>query len=986
MVEFLIKRPIAVFMTFLAFVLLGITSANLMPVSLMPEIDVPYLKVQIDEPMYSSQELEKRVVQPIRRQLLQVSKLKDIQSSSFHGKAFIDLYFEYGTDIDYAFIDVNEKMDRILSSLPNEVERPKLIRSNPSDIPLCYIHLPYPKNSTAIDFSNYIKNIVRKRLEQFESVAFVDITGTISPEIHIQLDYDKLAQLDLTSTRVENSIRQNNTQVGSFKIKNGHYVYDVLFEPSLQTVEDIEKLYINTESTRIQLRDVAKVSLSTQEKKGVFRSQGQNAISLAVIGKADTKVSKVKRDVLSYLNELQHENPSITYTIQQDQSELLNIAISNLQTSLIVGAILAILIVYLFIRNYKVSLIIALVIPFSVIISFLFLYLLGISFNIVSLSGLIVGIGMMIDNSIIVIDNITQYRIKGYSVIKSCVYGTYEILRPLLSSLLTTCAVFIPLIYLSGISGILFFDQALAIVISLSVSYVVSIILLPTLYVAFKIELKKTYKKLLLFNIYKQSFNRIFQLKTLVQVGALTLVLIGGIVFMKSEKEKLPEIRYNDFNVLLQWNENISIEQSAQRIKKIEVQLQNTNYSTYIGEQDFITSKQQELHTGVQIYVNTTTHKAAETVKKQLRNYIAQQFPKATVEIQKTENVFEQLFTANEPNLYLKIPLERADELSSISEKITSSFPEAYVDVTRQKQVLTLKIDLRKLATYKIDYSDLIRKLQSLFNSKEISILKSTNEYVPIVIEKATADFSTVINKSYIANQENNRIPIANLLSVQKTTDFEILYADADANYIPLNITTDNPTAVIDFVQKNIASESSFGGTFFEEQTFVNELLIIIFIVILLLYFVLAAQFESLIQPLIILCEIPLTIGATLLAMYFFGISLNIMSMIGIIIMLGIVINDSILKIDTINKLKKLNNKSLLEAIHEAGRRRLQAILMTSLTTILAMIPVLFTTGIGADLQKPLSYVVIIAMCIGTFVSIYIVPIMYWLFTKHTAS
>ncbi|WP_298512193.1 efflux RND transporter permease subunit [uncultured Kordia sp.] len=986
MVEFLVKRPIAVFMTFLAFVLLGITSLNLMPVSLMPEIDVPYLKVQLDEPNYTANELEKLVVQPIRRQLVQVGNLEDIQSSTYNGNAFIDLYFAYGTDVDYAFIEVNEKIDRILSALPKEISRPKLIKSNPSDIPLCYVHIPYPKNSSQIAFSNYIKNSVRKRLEQNESVAFVDMTGTVLPEISIQLNPSKLAQLQLSIADIENVIRSNNTQIGNFKIKNGHYVYNVLFEPSLQSIEDIKNLYLIANNTRIQIKDLAEVTLVKKEQKGIFTNQGEKAISLAIVSKADAKVSKVKTEILSYLHQLQSSNADFSFSIQQDQSDLLHIAINNLQNSLIIGALLAILMVYIFIRNYKVSLIIALVIPFSLVISFLFLYLLHISINIVSLSGLIVGIGMMIDNSIIVIDNISQYRIKGHHIITSCAKGTYEILRPLLSSLLTTCAVFIPLIYLSGIAGILFFDQALAIIISLSISYIVSIILLPTLYVAFNIKVKEKSQKNRLSKIYIRSFDLLFKQKILVIICGIALVIVGGFVFTKTNKEKLPEIQYHDFNFVMNWNENIALAESERRTSMLEKQLKNTVFSSFIGEQDFLLSKRKIANTGVQLYVQTTSANEAQKYKQQLREYSIQHFPNATFEVQKSDNLFEQLFSSNKADFVLKIPAKRANEVQAIAEKISTQFPKSIVSTEKQKQVLQLAIDLRKIATYKIENSELIRHLKSLFSSNEISVLKSTNEYIPIVLKKTTKDFATIIKSSFITNKDNVQIPIANLINTKEISDFEKIYADFNENYIPIHITTNNHQEIIDFVKTNSSHEITFDGTYFEEKTFVNELLIIMCIVVLLLYFVLAAQFESLLQPLIILCEIPITVGGTIIIMYVFGISLNIMSMIGMIIMLGIVINDSILKIDTINKLRDQENTTLLEAIHQAGNRRLNAILMTSFTTILAMVPVLFTSGIGADLQKPLALVVIISMCIGTFVSLYMLPMLYWLLTKQKTS
>ena len=983
MIDFLVKRPIAVFMAFLAFVLLGISSLNLMPISLMPEIDIPYLKIQIDEPNYSSKELERLVVQPIRRQLLQVSSLNDIESKTLNGKALINLTFEYGTDIDYAFIEVNEKIDRILNILPKEINRPKLIKSNPSDIPLFYVNIPYPDNQSKINFSNYVKNTVRKRLEQNNSVAYVDITGTVSPEITISLKNNKLSQLNITINEIEQAIKDNNTQIGNFKIKNGHYVYDILFEPSLKTISDIKNLYIESNSTRVQIKDIADVFLLPKERKGYYFNNGNESIGLSIISKTDAKVKNVKKEIISDLEQIKRINSNLIYSISQDQSKLLNISINNLRNSLIIGALLAILMVYLFIRNYKISLIIALVIPFSLIISFLFLHALDISINIVSLSGLIVGIGMMIDNSIIVIDNISQYRIQGYSIIESCSKGTYEILRPLLSSLLTTCAVFIPLIYLSGISGILFFDQALAIIISLTVSYLVSIILLPTLYVIFKIKVKEKTKASYILTLYSKSFNFFFKRKILVLIGTSIIIFAGAYISLDIKKEKLPVINYNDFNLEISWNENIGIEESRKRAIDIEKEVNSTTKNIYIGEQGFLLSKNEGLINDLKFYINSNSYSDSQIVKTKISSYLDSKFPRAIYTIMKSENLFEQIFSDNETDFFLKIPLKFSDDIENIVEELKTNFSDIKIDVKKQKTTINLNVDLKKLATYKIDYDILINEFKSLFNSSKVSVLRSTNEYIPIVIKKTNKDFSTIINTSYIINKDKVKIPISNLITINQSMDFDVMYADSDANYIPIIIGYEKKQELMNYVKTKINNEIEFEGSFFEKKAFISELITIMIIVIMLLYFVLAAQFESLLQPIIILCEVPITIAFTIIIMSFLGISLNIMSMIGMIIMLGIVINDSILKIDTINKLKEKDNINLLEAIHIAGQRRLNAILMTSLTTILAMVPVLFTSGIGADLQRPLSLVVIVSMIIGTFVSLYIVPIIYWVLIKN---
>lgn len=594
------------------------------------------------------------------------------------------------------------------------------------------------------------------------------------------------------------------------------------------------------------------------------------------------------------------------------------------------------------------------------------------------------GVGMMIDNSIIVIDNISQYRSFGNSTLKACVTGTYEIISPLLSSLLTTCVVFIPLIFLSGIAGALFYDQALAIIISLSVSYLVSIILLPTLYKLFNISISTYTEKKFLSHLYTKGFEFVFANKKVTLIFSVLILIVSILGIFTIKKEKLPFIEYDDFYLMVNWNKEISLEENIKRTKEISSFLSNNQdverINSYVGEDQYIHKNNQDRDEfGVKLYIKCKSNKSVNKIKLSSVEFLKNRYPNAICSLQKTENIFESIFNSNSPNLVLKVMETNMDSVELISKKINEDLPSVNISKDENISIIEIQLNSKKIALYNVNQTLLIDKIKTLLGVKKISILKETNEFIPIVLSSGSTEFNNKIENSFIANRNDIKIPIRSLISLKKTSGCKYIYADADASYIPIILETKNQKNAIKYIKENFNEKNiKIDGTYFEFISFFYELIIVFIIAIILLYFVLASQFESLIQPIIILAEIPISLSGAIVLLFIFGDTLNIMSLIGIIIMIGIVINDSILKIDTINQLIKNEGMQIKDAIHKAGIRRLNAILMTSLTTIIAMIPILFTNNMGSDLQKPLAIVVIGSMIVGTLVSLYFVPLLYW--------
>lgn len=462
MVKFLISKPIAVFMAFTAFFILGIVTYYNVPVSLLPDIDVPEITVQVSGNNVSARELENTVVKPLRSRLMQVGELSDIHSQTRDGNASILLKFNYGVDIDLSFIEVNEKIDDAMNYIPNEIDRPMVIKASATDVPILNLNLTLKKtkqdNQDFLDLSVFAENVIKRRIEQLTEVAMVDMTGLMHKQVTIIPDEAILATNNITLSDIESALNNNNIEPTSMMIKDGYYEYNVRFSSVLRTLDDIKSIYIRKNNSIFKLKDLAKLKYTPQKEKGVSLFKDKRSISLSIIKQASANMEDMQAALDSTISSLRRDYPDINIDITEDQTALLDFTISNLRQNLLLAFIFICIISLIFMKDYKSPIIICFSILVSLVISLLFFYLFDVSFNVISLTGLILALGMMIDNSIIVTDNITQYRKKGFSLNDSCINGTNEVIGPMLSSSLTTIAVFLPLIFMSGIAGAIFFD------------------------------------------------------------------------------------------------------------------------------------------------------------------------------------------------------------------------------------------------------------------------------------------------------------------------------------------------------------------------------------------------------------------------------------------------------------------------------------------------------------------------------------------------
>ena len=1019
MVKFLIQRPIAVMMAFLGLVIIGLITYFTLPISLLPDIPIPDITVQVSMPNSSAREVESTVTTSLRRQLMQVTKLRDIRSETRDGSAQVNLRFNYGTNIDLAFIEVNEKIDAAMNYMPRDLERPRVIKASATDIPVFYLNITLKNSNQYVDADNsdfvamsvLAESVIKRRIEQLPEVTMVDATGIVPSQVQVVPDMDKLEIAGFTLSDIGYAIESNNIEAGSMIIRDGFYEYNVKFSSLLRSVEDIEKIYLRKSDRIYQIKDLCSVKIMPKEELGYSLVNGKRAVTFAIIKHSGESMENLKEALNSTIAHFSTLYPDLEFSINRNQTELLDYTISNLKENFLMGFILVCLVAFLFLGDAKSPTIIGLSMIVSLIMCFQFFFFFDKSLNIITISGLILALGTMIDNSIIISENISQYRERGLNLEDACIKGTTEVITPMLSSTLTAISVFLPLVFLSGISGAIFMDEAFAVAVGLLISYFTGIMLLPVLY---KLVYLKNFTKhdfgrsvrkyqergnKMLFQWYDNLIKFTFAnklLNTVIIIIALPLCLV---MFKVIPITTMPAVDQVELLTHIDWGENIHINENKKRMNNLcrEIDSLTIEHSVYIGRQDFILDNERQMPSSEsELYIKSDNAKKAQQTQQKLYSLIKNNYPNAVISFSPPETVFEKIFVTGESDIITELYPRKgfepnAKDIRTMEKRLEEISGERSVGTTFDKEI-GINVDREKLLLYNVNYSDIERILRTAFKDNQVAILRSYQQYLPITIvageEQTIYD---VINNTLIranaGSPNQQQVPLSYFLSITPTEGPKTLVAGKNGEYIPIAYqTVNNPELLMSKTKEEINNTSlwdvNFSGNYFSNKKMINELIVILMISILLMYFILAAQFESFLQPLIVFVEIPIDIAFTLICLWIFGHSLNLMSAIGIVVTCGVIINDSILKIDMINELRK-KGVPMMEAIHTAGHRRLRAIIMTALTSILAFVPMMFTNDLGSEIQKPLAIAMISSMIIGTVVSLSLIPLVYWRIYKN---
>ena len=998
MIRKLIKRPVAVSMVLFAVAVLGAVSIKLIPVSLMPDVDIPQITVQVKVEGSSAREMDE-YLQPLRRQLMQIPSLTDIRSQSESGVGIIRLSFDYGADVDFIFVEVNERIDRAMSSLPDGAERPKALKSSATDIPAFFVNMTVRDTSRTMELSRLASSVISKRIEQIPEVAMVDLSGLVFPEILIIPDIDRLTAIGVTPERLSEAIEANNIRLGNLSIRDGQYHWNIRFNSEINSKDDIENIRLNIGGRVYRFSELAEVIEQPASEDCLIRSDGSRAVSMAIIKQSDARMNTLQDELNDRIEEFRDDYPGVEFTVTRDQTELLRYTIENLEQNLIAGIILASIVILLFMRNFRFSLLIIPTIIVSLLTSMLALYLIGISINIISLAGLILSVGMMVDNSIIVIDNITQRWERGDTLEDAVAIGSGEVFAPMLSSILTNCAVFVPLVFLSGIAGEIFFDQAVAITVGLFSSLLFAVLVVPVYYYAmYRRRGRKMDNKYLaridrfleLGPSYEKALKWTFRHQGIVLTLMAVSIPLSVLLFMELDKSTFPPVTKSDIVLNVDWNSPVTITENDRRSTTLveAVKPHTAQVTQMCGTQQFLMPHTRDMsQSEAQIYFRAHTAEGLDSLMNEAAAFLREHYPDASFNFTDAGNLFTLMFSSDGSKLTVQISgrdgrTPEPDRLNTILSEISEAAPDVYISPVSWQEQIMLVLDIEKMSLYNISYSEVLSTLRKRTREDNIFSITTGDYSIPVVVgdENRSADLLS----GSIRNQDGADIPLNAFITEGRSRDLKTIVSGMSGNFYPLELDIpDSQVPEVMAAARDISIEDgtwdvAFSGPYFSSRETIRELMMIAVVAILLLYLILAAQFESIIQPLIILSEIVVDIFGALLLLWICGGGINAMSMIGIVVMSGIVINDSILKVDTINRLRKENGYGLLRAIMTGGSRRLNPILMTTLTTVLAMVPFLTRGDMGSDLQYPMSIVMIGGMIIGLIVSIFGIPLIYY--------
>ena len=998
MIRKLIKRPVAVTMVLFAVAVLGAVSIKLIPVSLMPDVDIPQITVQVKVDGSSAREMDE-YLQPLRRQLMQIPSLTDIRSQSESGVGIIRLSFDYGADIDFIFVEVNERIDRAMSSLPERAERPKALKSSATDIPAFFVNMTVRDTSRTMELSRLASSVISKRIEQIPEVAMVDLSGLVFPEILIIPDIDRLTAIGVTPERLSEAIEANNIRLGNLSIRDGQYHWNIRFNSEINSKDDIENIRLNIGGRVYRFSELAEVIEQPASEDCLIRSDGSRAVSMAIIKQSDARMNTLQDELNDRIEEFRDDYPGVEFTVTRDQTELLRYTIENLEQNLYAGIILASIVILLFMRNFRFSLLIIPTIVVSLLTSMLALFLMGISINIISLAGLILSVGMMVDNSIIVIDNITQRWERGDTLEDAVAIGSGEVFAPMLSSILTNCAVFVPLVFLSGIAGEIFFDQAVAITVGLFSSLLFAVLVVPVYYYAmYRRRGRKMDNKYLaridrfleLGPSYEKALKWTFRHQGIVLTLMAVSIPLSVLLFMELDKSTFPPVTKSDIVLNVDWNSPVTITENDRRSTTLveAVKPHTAQVTQMCGTQQFLMPHTRDMsQSEAQIYFRAHTAEGLDSLMNEAAAFLREHYPDASFNFTDAGNLFTLMFSSDGSKLTVQISgrdgrTPEPDRLNTILSEISEAAPDVYISPVSWQEQIMLVLDIEKMSLYNISYSEVLSTLRKRTREDNIFSITTGDYSIPVVVgdENRSADLLS----GSIRNQDGADIPLNAFITEGRSRDLKTIVSGMSGNFYPLELDIpDSQVPEVMAAARDISIEDgtwdvAFSGSYFSSRETIRELMMIAVVAILLLYLILAAQFESIIQPLIILSEIVVDIFGALLLLWICGGGINAMSMIGIVVMSGIVINDSILKVDTINRLRKENGYGLLRAIMTGGSRRLNPILMTTLTTVLAMVPFLTRGDMGSDLQYPMSIVMIGGMIIGLIVSIFGIPLIYY--------
>ncbi len=1011
--QFSVQYPVSVIMLVSAVLLLGFVSFDKLGMDLFPDLNTPRIFVELKAGERPPSEIEKQFVKSIESLSIRQKGVTQVYSVSKVGAARITVEYTWDADMDEAFLDLQKALTDFNQN--QELDELILTQHDPNTAPLMLIGFSHPEIDDMDALRKIAGNYIRNELTRQEGIASVDIIGGEEKVVMITPDPLILESLNLTISAIANQITAANLNASGGSVVELGKRYIIKSIGEFQALEEIGEVIVGTQavsadnavqesmqSQPIYLRDVAEIRLANDEPENLVRIDGKRSVALAVYKETRFNTIRAAEQLDIALETITRALPDYEFSILRNQASFVRSAVNEVGQTALWGMLLAVFVLFLFLRRIGVTMIIGIAIPISIVATFNLLYFNGLTLNIMTLGGLALGAGMLVDNAIVVMENIFRHLENGSSLRDAAINGSAEVGGAITASTLTTIIVFLPIVYLQGAEGELFRDQAWTVAFSLLSSLVVAMLVIPMLSRRFLTAGQRLNDAASIhFPGYKKRLGGLLARRNLIIAASLVLTIISMLLLPIIGSEFIPRTDGRSFDINMTLEEGSALSHTDQVVRGIEDIVQQTLgeslASTYVrvGPVRGIGNEQQSFFEDQN--TATITVFLADGAEQPASQYISQlsrqleAYSDVEFEFIRDESALQSTLGTDQAPLTIEIEGEDLDQLRLLSDSTRAAIRQlpailsVETDFDEGRPEINFVVDRMAAGIANLSMESITSQLQDQIDGKEAGNWEYEGDQRKILVRQPTPQLRDVSN--LYVQSDNRQIRLDQIANIERTIAPREIFRRGQNRVARISLQLSGAQA-LDHTVSDIRNQMSgitwppnyqykiSGEEEKRRESFAN-LQFALLLSLALIYMVLAAQFESLIHPLTIILSVPLAAVGVIFIFLLLGDPLNVMAYIGLIMLIGIAVNDSIILVDAINQLKA-EGRSLRDAILEAGQRRIRPIVMTSLTTILALLPLTFGFGDSAALRAPLAYAVIGGLVTSTLLTLVVIPCVYY--------
>jgi len=1014
-----IHRPVTMFMLSGVVILIGGLSFIRLPVDLMPDVSFPSITVRVGYAGVGPLEMEELVTRPLEQALSAVSGLERLESTSSEGSSRVSLNFAWGTDLNEAADDVRNRLDRIRGRLPEEADPPVMFKFDANASPIMGVGVE--GDFDLVRLREIGEHDLSPRLERVPGVASVTVEGGLRRQIHVELSKEKITALNLPVDRITNLLRSENQNIPLGEIDEGDRTFLVRSEGQFENLEDIRSLVVMARGgVPVYLRDIAEVKDSTEDFRSFTRINGKPGVRLRITKQSGQNTVQIADAVRIEAARINHEVPGVHLTVLDDSSIFIKRSIEAVQEHAVIGGVLVMLIIFLFLRDLRATFIIFTSIPISVIGTFALLYFNGYTLNTMTFGGLALGIGMIVDASIVVIENTFRHMEHGKDRMQAAIDGSEEVWSAILASTLTHIAVFVPLLFLTGVSSILFKQLAVVVMFSLTMSLFVAVTIVPVLCsrllrlpkpVAQRSGLSAT-----LFGASERfldgmdsSYSRIIH-KALSHrptvIGVGTAAIVAAVLILPTIGfELMPQADEGEVSVTAELPVGTRVERAqdvALRLESMVPELvpESQTVIAQAGGGGFMGGGANRANFTVRLTPKDERKRSSEQIARDLSRQLASAIPGVIITTRASggNSQMNRIMGGGDSRISLEIrgdDLQIAKNLAQSAKNVMDKVPEvrnARVGRDEGRPELAIQVDRPKAALLGLSVTNVAESISTSVGGKQAAFFRESGNEYPIIVRLREEDRQRVsdVNDVLISSPTGRVLQAKNLLElrnqsgpteIQRKNQERIIRVTAEPE-VALSDALAAVQGQLSQIQVPDDFQVGFGSEAEEQARAFKQLQTMLILAIILVYAVMASQYESLRDPFIIMFSVPLAAIGVVLALKLTNTTFSLQAYIGVIMLAGIVVSNAILLVDYTNILRRRDHMPLRDAVETAGRTRLRPILMTTLATILGLVPMSLGIGEGSELQAPLARVVIGGLTASTLITLVVVPTVYTIFEE----